>query len=103
MINDILHFIHSLSSLIGVTNPIGLGVVFIMVVFADIGFVIPFIIEPALFLITFQAGPVSIPVLLFVLMMALGRQGGTAILYWLSRLAWERMERVLRRIFPGFC
>jgi membrane protein DedA with SNARE-associated domain len=100
MLEGILQFIHNLSNLIGVTNPIGLIIVFGLVVLADVGFVIPFIIEPALFLITIQAGPLAPPAWLFVLMMTLGRQGGTAILYWLSRSAGDRMERLSRRFFP---
>jgi membrane protein DedA with SNARE-associated domain len=102
MINDIFQFIHNLSNTVSVTNPVGLAVIFALVVFADVGVVIPFIIEPALFLITFQSGPFSLPVLLFVMMLTLGRQGGTAILYWLSRLVGVQLGRLIRRLFPDF-
>jgi membrane protein DedA with SNARE-associated domain len=102
MFDAIAQFIHNLSSMIGMTNPVGLTMVFGLVVLADIGFIIPFVLEPVLFLITYQAGPFSVPVLLFVLMMALGRQGGTAILYWLSRFAWSRIERLIHRFSPRF-
>jgi LPXTG-motif cell wall-anchored protein len=102
MIESIIQFFRDLSSLISVTNPVGLGIVFGLVVLADIGFIIPFVIEPALFLIVYQAGPFSVPVMLFVLMMTAGRQVGTGTLYWLSRLSWDEIERLLRRFFPGF-
>ncbi len=102
MLDTILQFIHNLSQLIGVTNPAGLAVVFGLVVLADIGFIIPFVIEPALFLITYQSGPFSEPAWLFVLMMTLGRQVGTAILYWMSRLAGNQTGALVRHFFPGF-
>jgi membrane protein DedA with SNARE-associated domain len=101
-IHNVLQFIHSLSSLIDVTNPSGLAIVFGIVAFADIGLAIPFILEPALFLITFQSGPISLSVLLFVLMLACGRQAGTAILYWSSRFIGEKIGRIISRFFPGF-
>jgi len=102
MLDTIVEFINGLSGLVAVSNPAGLAVIFGMVVFADIGIIIPFILEPALFLITFQSGPFSLPVLLFVLMMACGRQGGTAILYWASRLIGTKIGRVIRHYFPQF-
>jgi membrane protein DedA with SNARE-associated domain len=102
VINGFLQFIHNLSNLIGVTNPSGLAIIFAIVTFADFGLAIPFILEPALFLVTFQSGPLSIPVLLFVLVLALGRQCGTAILYWLSRFAGTKIGPLIRRFFPGF-
>ena len=102
IISGFLQFIHNISSLIGVTNPEGLAIVFAIVVFADIGLGIPFLLEPVLFLIIFQAGPISIPVLLFVLMLTSGRQGGTAILYWSSRIIGTRVGLLITRFFPGF-
>ena len=102
MLDFITESVQQLSSLVSVNNPAGLAAIFGLVLLADIGIIIPFIIEPALFLITFQSGPFSLPVLLFVLMMAAGRQAGTAILYGLSLFAGDRIGRLIKRFFPKF-
>jgi membrane protein DedA with SNARE-associated domain len=102
MIDIIMEFINRLPDLINLNNPVSLAVIFGMVVFAEIGIIIPFIIEPALFLLTLTLGPLSVPVLLFVLMMTLGRQIGTSIVYWVSRLVGERVGKFVRRLFPRF-
>ncbi len=100
MLNTILQFINQIPGLINVHNPLSLVIIFGMVVFAEMGIIIPFIIEPALFLITYQLGPFSIAVWLFVLMMTLGRQVGTSAVYWLARLAGRTVARFARRRFP---
>ncbi len=86
MDNFITDILENFIRLISVENPAGLLVIMTLAILADVGLPIPAIVEPTLFLLSYHAGPFSIPVLLFVAALHLGRQIGTAILYWPSRL-----------------
>lgn len=82
--------INRLTELISVENPPGLLAIAALAVMADLGLPIPLVVEPALFLVSYQAGPLSLPVFLFVASLHFGRQLGTAALYWASRLLGPR-------------
>ncbi len=62
----------------------------LLAIMADLGIPVPLVVKPALFLIVYQAGPISLPVLLFIGSLQIGRQIGAAILYWSSRLLGNR-------------
>ncbi len=84
--NFFINILDQFIRLISVENPAGLLVIMTLAISADVGLPIPAVVEPTLFLLSYRAGPLSIPVLLFVAALQLGRQIGTAILYWPSRL-----------------
>ncbi len=89
-----------LTGLVSVDNPVGLLAILSLAMSADAGFAIPAVIEPALFLTTYHAGPLSPSVIGFVAMLAVGRQVGTAFLYWLSWFTGNRFIEWLCKRFP---
>ncbi len=102
MIEQIGGLLNWLASVVNTSNPVGLAAIFLLPVLADIGIPVPFVIEPALFLVTYKAGPLSVPVLIFLLVMTGGRQVGSGILYWLSRLWGKRLSGRICRRLPRF-
>lgn len=89
-----------LATSVSVDNPRGLAALFLLAVSADIGIPFPFVLDTILFLTTYQAGPLSLPVFLIVLMLLGGRQLGSGILYGLSRfLGTKFIDRIGKR-FP---
>ncbi len=102
MFDFIEKYLEMLSGAVSLASPAGLVAILVLALLADVGIAIPLIIEPALFLITYQYGPFSLPVLNFVVSLTLGRQIGTAFLYWLSRLAGYELGNWIRCCAPRF-
>ena len=89
-----------MEKLISLQNPSGLWGLFALAIVTDIGIPAPFILDTVLILTAYQSGPISMPVLLTVLALFLGRQIGSGILYLLSRLLGKAFSRWLQRHFP---
>jgi len=90
----------SLSYSVGLHNPGGLAILFLLGVFFDIGVPLFFSIETFLLFATFYVGPLSSQVFFIMLMLLLGRQTGASIFYWLSRLLGQRFLNWLNRHLP---
>ncbi len=71
---------------ISVENPMGLLSICLLAISADVGIPFPFALDAILFYTVYKMGPFSIPVLLVILMLLLGRFIGTSLLYVLSRV-----------------
>jgi membrane protein DedA with SNARE-associated domain len=78
-----------------------LGILFALGLASEIGLPLFFGVEAFLFFMSYQASPLSGPVLLIVLMLMVGRQCGAAVIYWLSALLGSRLLEWLCRHFPG--
>jgi membrane protein DedA with SNARE-associated domain len=94
-------FLSFLENLISLQNPSGLWGLFALAVITDIGIPAPFILDTVLILTSYQSGPISMPVLLTVLALFLGRQVGSGILYLLSRLLGKAFTGWLQKHFPA--
>ena len=90
MIDFITGILDKIAAFISAENPAGLLAIAGLAVLADIGLPVPVVVEPALFLISYKSGPLSVPVFLFIGALHGGRQIGTALLYWLSRFLGDR-------------
>ncbi len=85
---------------VGFKNPAGLGILFVMGLFTDIGIPLLFAVEIFLLYASYYIGPVSLQVLLIVAMLLAGRLCGASILYWLSYFIGEPFIRWLTKYFP---
>lgn len=81
-------------------NPTTLTVLFSLGILGDIGFPLLFTVEMFLFFASYNVGPLSTQTLLIVLMLLLGREGGAALLYWVSRLVGKPLVNRVGRRFP---
>lgn len=90
----------SLGNGINFSNPISVGILFVVGLVSEIGFPLFFGLETFLFFISYDIGPFSSPALITILMLLLGRQCGAAVLYLISRLLGARFLDWLCRIFP---
>jgi membrane protein DedA with SNARE-associated domain len=100
MVDWILNFIPQMEAAFSTGNPSGLLILFFLAVIADIGIPIPFVLDSILLLTAYNSGPLSLPVLLIVAALFLGRQTGSAILYLLSRFLGKMFLNWLQRRFP---
>ncbi len=98
-----------LSSGIGLDNPILLLVILLLTFMADIGTPVPFALDTILFINVFQNGILSVPLLLILIMMLIGRLLGTSLLYLigfhpgLTASQWLiKRNRIFARYFPVF-
>ena len=79
-------------------NPGGFIPLFFATVLADIGFPLPFVLDTILFAACFRAGALSAQVMLITLILFLGRQAGSALLYFLTAHFGETfIDRLMRR------
>ncbi len=83
-------------------NLVGLLAIAGLALLADVGLPVPLVIEPSLFYVIYHKGPLSLAAILFVVMLAVGRQAGTATLYWISRLTGSRVGGWAGKRFPNF-
>jgi membrane protein DedA with SNARE-associated domain len=102
-------FIGFLTHLLEVTfntaNPNGLLALFLLAVITDIGIPVPFILDTILILAAYRAS-LSVshewtPVISIVVMLFLGRQVGSGILYFLSRSIGKKFLNWLNRHIPS--
>jgi membrane protein DedA with SNARE-associated domain len=101
MVNWILSFIPRMEAAFSTGNPSGLLILFFLAVIADIGIPIPFVLDSILVLTAYHSGPLSMPVLLIVATLFVGRHIGSAILYLLSRLLGKMFLAWLGRHIPS--
>jgi membrane protein DedA with SNARE-associated domain len=79
-----------LTSGVNFSHPFTLTVLFILGMVSELGFPLFFSLEIFLFFISFDSGPLSVPALLVVLMLLLGRELGANVLYLLTRTLGSR-------------
>jgi membrane protein DedA with SNARE-associated domain len=89
-----------LTSSVSLGNPSGLAALFILGILSDIGVPFFFLLETFLFFASYYVGPLSSHVLLIVLMLLIGREGGAAVLYWLSSILGNPFIGWVGRRFP---
>lgn len=102
MFSGIQEFFSNLTYAVGPGNPLGLGLLFLLGVFTDIG--IPLLLSLEIFLMfaSYYAGPLSTQVFFIILMLLLGRETGAAILFWISYWLGDTFMNWLQRHFPWF-
>ncbi len=81
-------------------NPATLGALFSLGIVGDIGVPLLLTVEVFLFFTSYNIGPLSTQVLLIVLMLLLGREGGAALLYWVSRVLGSPLINRVGKRFP---
>ena len=105
MIESIFAFLSNLEATFNPGNPSGLLILFFLAVIADIGIPIPFVLDSVLLLTAFKVwiapDPVWTPVVLIIVMLFIGRQAGSALLYFLTRLLGKSFINWLKRRFPS--
>jgi membrane protein DedA with SNARE-associated domain len=101
MVETFQSFLAQMETAFGTGNPSGLLILFFLSIIADIGIPIPFVLDTILLLTSFHSGPLSMPVLLIIITLFLGRQVGSAVLYLLSRLLGKMFLRWLQRHLPS--
>ncbi len=66
----------------------------------EVGMPFPFVIDGVLVVTSYETGLWSLPVARIVIALLLGRQFGSAVIYWLSRLLGNRFINWLGKRFP---
>jgi membrane protein DedA with SNARE-associated domain len=97
---SIFEFFSNLTYAINFSNPLGLGLLFLMGVMTDVGVPLLLTLEVFLLFASYNVGPLSTQVLLIVAMLLLGREGGAAILYWASYKLGEPFLQWLQKYIP---
>jgi membrane protein DedA with SNARE-associated domain len=87
---------------VSLQNPLGLGILFMLGVFTDIGVPLLLTLEIFVLFASYYAGPLSPQVFLIVTMLLLGRETGAAIVYWVCHFIGDPFLEWLRRHFPWF-
>ena len=110
MITDFIHFLYQyllnpLAQTFDTTNPPGLAILFALAVITDIGIPVPFILDTILMLTAYRAlfslHPNWMPVLMILIMLFIGRQVGSGILYLLSRYLGTSFLNWIKKHFPS--
>ena len=105
MIESVFALLSNLEATFNPGNPSGLLILFFLAVIADIGIPIPFVLDSVLLLTAFKVwiapDPVWTPVVLIIVMLFIGRQAGSALLYFLTRLLGKSFINWLKRRFPS--
>ena len=83
-------------------DALGLIIFFFVVVFTEIGVPFPYILDSALFLTSYENGPLSTQTLRILLVVFAGRQSGAAIVYWFTRGVGEGLIGWLEKRFASF-
>ncbi len=105
--NAIQGFIHGggIESTFSLAHPLGLLVVFCIVIIADIGFPVPFVDDLALLVTSFgifsKPNPDYTPIILIVAALFVGRQIGSGVLYIIARVAGGPFLSWLKRRIPA--
>jgi membrane protein DedA with SNARE-associated domain len=100
--HGIFDFFSKLTYAVSLSNPLGLGLLFLMGAMTDAGIPLLLTLEIFLLFASYYIGPLSIQVLLIVMMLLLGRESGAAILYWVSYFLGDRFVGWLQKYFPWF-
>lgn len=98
-------FLHWLETSFVTTNPLGLTVLFSLAVITDIGVPVPFFLDTVLLLTAYKVWinpePNWTPVIMIVVMLFVGRQVGSGILYLLSRYLGQAFTKRVKKYFPS--
>jgi membrane protein DedA with SNARE-associated domain len=98
-------FLHNLEAAFNTTNPPGLIILFSLAIITDIGIPVPFVLDTILMLTAYKVmisgEPHWTPVVMIILMLFLGRQVGSGILYLLSRYLGSSFLGMLKKRFPS--
>ena len=81
-------------------NAAAMITLFFVVALTEIGIPFPFILDSVLFFTSYSAGPLSFQLLMVFLMVFLGRQCGSAVLYWLIRSLGNPLINWIGKRFP---
>jgi membrane protein DedA with SNARE-associated domain len=100
VIPGLQEFFSNLTYAVGLNNPLGLGLLYLMGVLTDIGIPLLFTLEIFLLFASYDTGPLSTQVILIVVMLLLGRESGASILYWISLTLGEPFLHWLQKHFP---
>jgi membrane protein DedA with SNARE-associated domain len=100
VINWFQELLSQLTYSVSLGNPGGLAALFILGILSDIGVPFFFLLETFLFFASYYVGPLSVPVLLIVLMLLIGRECGAAVLYWLSSILGSPLIGWVGKRFP---
>ena len=92
-------FFSGLSYSVNIYHPQELGILFFLGILTELGVPLFFALELFVLLSSFYLGPLSVPVLLIILMLLLGRESGATILYSISRMLGEPFLKWLQRRF----
>jgi membrane protein DedA with SNARE-associated domain len=105
MVTTFFHFLHYLESAFNTTNPPGLIILFALAVITDIGVPVPFLLDTVLMLTAYKVlisgHPHWTPVIMIVIMLFLGRQVGSGILYLMSRYLGNAFLNWIKKKFPS--
>jgi len=104
MVTTFFQFLHYLESAFNTTNPPGLVILFLLAVITDIGVPVPFVLDTILMLTAYNvliSGDSHwTPVVMIVIMLFVGRQVGSGILYLMSRYLGNAFLNWIKRRFP---
>lgn len=104
-IQFLYHLLYQLEHTFVATNPRGLIVLFLLAVITDIGVPVPFVLDTILLLTAFKVwinpDPNWMPVVLIVLMLFVGRQAGSGLLYILSGHLGNAFLNRIKKRFPS--
>jgi membrane protein DedA with SNARE-associated domain len=105
MVESFFALLENLEATFNPGNPSGLLILFFLAIVTDIGVPVPFVLDTILILTAYRAwtapNPLWIPVILIVVMLFVGRQAGSGILYLLSRLLGKVFLNWLRCHVPS--
>ncbi len=105
MVDIFINFLKYLETTINPGNPSGILVLFSLAVITDIGIPVPFVLDTVLILTAYHGwtshNPTWIPVIIIVVILFIGRQVGSGILYLLSRLLGKVFLNWLKCHFPS--
>ena len=105
MVTTFFHFLHYLESAFNTTNPSGLIILVSLAVITDIGIPVPFVLDTILMLTAYRvlisSHPHWTPVIMIIIMLFIGRQIGSGILYSLSRYFGEAFLNRIIKLFPS--
>jgi membrane protein DedA with SNARE-associated domain len=100
--SGIFEFFTKLTYAVSLSNPLGLGLIFLMGMMTDIGIPLLLTLEIFLLFASFYVGPLSLQVFLIVAMLVAGREAGAAVLYWVSYTLGDPFLHWIQRHFPWF-
>jgi membrane protein DedA with SNARE-associated domain len=105
MVEGFIALLTNLEATFNPSNPNGLIILFALAVITDIGVPVPFVLDTILILSAYkvfsEVNQNWTPVILIVVMLFLGRQVGSAILYGLSRFVGVGFINWLRKHVPS--
>lgn len=105
MVTTFFQFLHYLESAFNTTNPPGLAILFLLAVITDIGVPVPFVLDTILLLTAYKVlvsgHPHWTPVIMIIIMLFVGRQVGSGILYLLSRYFGQAFLGWVKKHFPS--